>query len=369
MNLEWNCAIDVRMSRCLELVLICCCLFVPGCTGIGPRTVHDDRVDYINAISESWKEQMLLNVVKIRYGDVPIFLDVASIISQYSIETQLDARFGWAQQNSQGSNNQSVGGSAKYTDRPTVTYSPMAGEKFARSLLTPIRPSMIMSLIQAGYPVDLVLRFCVHSINGIQNEYGGQARERAADDTFYPLLAALKRIQRAGALGFRVSKGVDGSDVIINFPQKVAPEIVTDIDFALSVLQLEPKVREYEVGYGLIPNGRREIAMLTRSVFDILVDVASHIEVPARHVEEKRVNPTKLIAPELDSTVRHLIQSRSAESKPADSMVAAKYRGYWFSIDDRDPVSKRLFSFLMFILALTETGDRSSAPLLTIPTG
>ena len=28
---------------------------------------------------------MLLNIVKIRYGDAPIFLDVASIINQYPL--------------------------------------------------------------------------------------------------------------------------------------------------------------------------------------------------------------------------------------------------------------------------------------------
>jgi len=355
--------------RILATLLSSALVFPAGCAGIGPRTVQEDRVDYINAISESWKEQMLLNIVKIRYGDVPIFLDVASVISQYSIETSLDARFGWAQQNSQGTNNQSVGGSAKYTDRPTVTYSPLAGEKFARSLMTPVRPVVVMSLIQAGYPVDLVLRFCAHSINGLRNDYGGPARERAADKDFYPLLAALKRIQNAGALGFRVLRGADGSDVIINFPLKVDPQVLSDIQFVLDKLQLEPNVREYNLGYGLVPSGRKEIAMLTRSIFDILIDVASHIEVPAEHVQEQRVNNTIPAASDVDSALHHLVRVQSSKQRPKDTMVMTRYRDYWFWIDDRDQVSKRLFSFLMFILALTETGDRATAPLVTIPTG
>lgn len=37
-----------------------------GCSGIGPGTVTRDRSDYINAITESWKKQMLLNMVKLR---------------------------------------------------------------------------------------------------------------------------------------------------------------------------------------------------------------------------------------------------------------------------------------------------------------
>ena len=46
-------------------------------------TVARDRFDYITAISDSWKAQMLLNVVKLRYADAPVFLDVASVITQY----------------------------------------------------------------------------------------------------------------------------------------------------------------------------------------------------------------------------------------------------------------------------------------------
>jgi hypothetical protein len=47
-----------------------------GCASIGPGTVTRDRFDYVTAISDSWKSQMLFNLVKLRYGDAPVFLDV-----------------------------------------------------------------------------------------------------------------------------------------------------------------------------------------------------------------------------------------------------------------------------------------------------
>jgi hypothetical protein len=126
-------------------------LLLSGCAGLGPRTIRSDRFDYINAISDSWKEQMLLNIVKIRYGDVPIFMDISSVISQYSIESQFDARLGWNQSSNPGIfRNEALDATTKYTDKPTITYSPISGEKFARSLMTPIQPAAVMSLIQAG---------------------------------------------------------------------------------------------------------------------------------------------------------------------------------------------------------------------------
>ena len=64
---------------------------VVGCRGIGPGTVARDRYDYSASISESWKRQTLLNIVKLRYLDPPIFVDVGQIVSGYSLETGVSA--------------------------------------------------------------------------------------------------------------------------------------------------------------------------------------------------------------------------------------------------------------------------------------
>src|SRR5512144_3011650 len=86
-----------------------------GCMGIGPGTVARDRFDYTSAVAESWKRSMLLNIVKIRYGDAPIFLDVASIINQYQLTTDVNASFGWSFPPS--GNNQRVGVDGSFIDR------------------------------------------------------------------------------------------------------------------------------------------------------------------------------------------------------------------------------------------------------------
>ena len=63
---------------------------IVGCTTMGPTTIPRDRFDYAAAISESWKNQMLLNLVKARYSDAPVFLDIASAINSYSLETDVN---------------------------------------------------------------------------------------------------------------------------------------------------------------------------------------------------------------------------------------------------------------------------------------
>ena len=96
-----------------------------GCAPLGPPTVSRDRFEYTNAVAESWKRQMLLNILKIRYGDAPIFLDVTSIINQYSLETELRGTLGWS--NPPIADRQELAGTGRYYDRPTITYAPLRG--------------------------------------------------------------------------------------------------------------------------------------------------------------------------------------------------------------------------------------------------
>src|SRR6185437_661626 len=76
------------VARLFGLALL---LPVMACGSIGPGSVPRDRTDYIGAVAESWKEQTLLNVVRLRYGDAPTFLDVSSVISAYTFQGQLSA--------------------------------------------------------------------------------------------------------------------------------------------------------------------------------------------------------------------------------------------------------------------------------------
>ena len=144
-------------------------LAIAGCMHVGPNTVEVDRFDYSTAIAESWKQQTLLNIVKLRYADLPVFVDVASVVSGYSLETSTSAMGQLASSSALQGNTLAIGGAGRFTDRPTITYVPMTGEKFLRGLLTPIDPKNIFFMIQAGYPADFILALAVESINGVRN--------------------------------------------------------------------------------------------------------------------------------------------------------------------------------------------------------
>ena len=73
----------------LEVVIGAFCLsavLLTGCASMGPPTIARDRFDCLASISDSWKRQMLLNLLKVRYTDAPVFMDISSAINSYSLE-------------------------------------------------------------------------------------------------------------------------------------------------------------------------------------------------------------------------------------------------------------------------------------------
>src|SRR5262245_54209967 len=131
--------IRVRIASLPRVFVLLPCLFACGCMTLGPRTIPRDRFDYVASMNESWKRQALINIVRLRYLEPPSFVDVGQIVSGYSLETGIDAG-GQLARTGAGDTFLRAGGHTVFTDRPTITYTPMTGRRFVRGLMTPIPP-------------------------------------------------------------------------------------------------------------------------------------------------------------------------------------------------------------------------------------
>ncbi|WP_342348831.1 hypothetical protein [uncultured Nitrospira sp.] len=360
---------STRRSEWLhQLVTVAALLCLQGCVSFGALTLDRDRMDFTQAVANSWKQQSLLNIVKLRYGDTPIFVDIGQIVTGYELVSTVQAGstiFPWGHP----SNFFNFGAQGQYTDRPTITYVPLTGSQFIRTLMTPIPPIRLFELVESGYPIDFLLNISVQSMNALSNARGG-ARPRPADPEFVKVLKSLRQIQDSGAVGLRAEHDQDdkkGGGLALTFPLKpIPPEIQSQRDALKRMLGLNPAATDFRIVYGAMQENDNVLAIQTRSGMQILRELSSFVQVPEEHQREHGVFPQAMVPPEGQEPMPPLIQILSGTSKPAEAFAMIPYNDLWFWIDNRDLHSKVTLTFLLILMTLAETGEKAPSPLLTI---
>lgn len=337
-------------------------LVLSGCASVGPGTITRDRFDYTTAIRDTEQEQLLVNIVRLRYLEAPVFLKVASIINQYSLEGSVSL----SAMNASGNlpDTQSIGGVGRWIDRPTITYTPITGRTFAQSLLTPIPPDALLAMVHAGWSGEFLFRIAVRSINGVENESASPVSRRSADPEFREFLQLWDNLRRARILGLRR----DDTGATVKFfgyieESDVSDDVAKDIKRLRSLLGLDSSISEFAISYGLIPDEPNEIVLLTSSIMEIISELSWRIDVPTEHVQASRTLSTFESSGVFDAPI---FRVHTATEKPVDAYVAVYERGVWFYVDDRDLISKRTFALLQVLLSLTESSEGAAGPIVTI---
>lgn len=356
------------------LLILAVALGHTGCRHYGPRSIVADRIPYNAAIATSWKEQTLLNIVKLRYMDTPFFIDVPQITSGYTLQGIATANAAivppvnplanFSQQLAAGLNLQGA-----YQDRPTISYAPQTGSQFIRNLTQPINPGSVLFLLQSGYPADVVFGLTVESINGVRNRSVSGGQLRPADPEFDRIVRSLRKAQISGHAGIRVEQIKDeqgkikGDSVVFFFhDQNIDPELARELAEVRKILGLDPKGRDFRVVFGATASNPNEIAILSRSVIRILSELSTYVEVPIEHLARGSAPDLG----DLEPGPQPPFQVFSGAKRPSDPFVCICYEGQWFWIEKSDFLSKRTMGYLLVLLALADTGTRESLPVITI---
>ena len=206
---------------------------------MGPRFIEGSRTDYNVAMGNTESEQILLNLVRLRYGDAPYFLEATALNTQFLLAPSVEAGSTF---DFDGASTYSLKGKLAYEEKPTVTYSPLRGENFVRQILSRISLETILLLDSSGWSTERVIRLCVEDINGIDNaaKASGPTPSEPPDiSAFNELVTILASLEAKGGLSITESSNQTKST-------KYTVEFSSEKEFASEINKLRQVLRIVE---------------------------------------------------------------------------------------------------------------------------
>jgi len=362
-----------------------------GCQSVGPEAIKLGRAQYNAAIQQTNKEQLLLNLVRLRYRDTTYFLEVSAVNTQLVVSAGGGASAGWGRVSPSSSSlslsgetgsvsqtrghtaSRSLGLSADigYEEKPNITYQPLSGEKFVVQMMSPVSLDTILLLNHSGWSIERIMRVTVQAANQVLNAPGasGPTPDYVPEYRVFRRVAELMRgFQRQRKLWIGRLPGDLPGHVVMFVARDGSPER----DELCQLLHIDPDHERYTLTTGVLNSDPSAIAVIPRSVMGMMFYLSQAVDVPPEHVADGRV--TRTLRPdgsELDwqEVVGSLMDIKVSSEPPPEAFVRTLYRDHWFYIDDRDRDSKSTFSLLRQLISLQGGEIRGNAPVLTIPVG
>lgn len=332
--------------------------------------VPQDQFGYAAAIGDAKKQQILMNIVKLRYAEWPVFLEVHQVVAGYNWEQTGTASLSLRRIFDAGERDTAqLGYTGKFVERPTITYSPLGGENFVRNILTPARPESLLSLIQSGWPADRLFQTMVQSVNGKRNRHVIYGTDYPVDPAFIRFVKLLKKIHLANAISIRVRQ-TEGQNAVseLSFRSHLLDsETKQELDEVKALLGLNLDVDSYNIIWDSISEDPNTIAIQTRSVVQVMTAMALFVELPPEEITKGGAMALESIQKDDAAALPPLMRIRSGASAPKDAFVAVRYHNRFFWIDGHDWNSKASLAYLTLLLTVTESGD-VKGPQLTIST-
>jgi hypothetical protein len=350
-------------------VLYSLLIMLSGCSKFGYEQIAPDRFNYNESIAQSANEQMLLNLVRLRYQDVPVFLAVGSVLTQYVYAGNAGINAAAVES---GSSIAGISAGMLYIERPTITYNPLSGDDFARQLLTPIPAELIFSLIQSGWPADQLLKMTLQRINGISNapinaQQGGY--DQKARQNFQRMVELTLKLRARSAIEMQAEINGDKKISSLVFEDNKDASTIALINEFKALLHLHPEQSVFRVTTQIARREQDEITIKVRSILTLMIFLATGVEVPdAMHQHSWQADPNSANEVE-EGLLQSPLQVYAHQEEPGSAFVTVQYRQYWYFIKNTDLKSKQAFGLLTYLFQLQSPKSPAQAPVLTIPTG
>jgi hypothetical protein len=415
-------------------VLVCAlavtCL-VQGCRTVGPRLYQGNFNDYTDAISKTSDGQMLANLVRMRYLESPIFLQVSSVSTSFNVSGNVGASAGL---NPGRADDYGLSAGGSISESPTITFSMPDSEKYYGRLLAPLSAKQVTSLVLAGFDSELVFGTAVRGVNGLRNlnaSFENSPKERSDAARFSEVFALIKKLRAErivdlelggketfwsspmkvnatgeiaqvlllGAASYAMSNDAeivgypDGTWQTHKYEKHMALRFSPASDDSPDARRLKEllalKADHYNFSFveaemvnaekprgvlGQSPGALDpsviwvEIGVRGRSMLEIMQVAAKQVRVPEDDIRLGTASASQSQDANGASASSDWLVIKSSAAKP-NSSLRVNHRGSWFYIDDTDLQSRESFAMINALFAVVGGTVPGAQPVMTIPVG
>ena len=333
-----------------------------GCAGPGPAAITNGRGVYLDVINRTDDEQLLAIVVRKRYDETFGMLAVSSVTASMKLGGSIGANAGVGSANSYEGNLVPLSAGVVYEENPTVSYTPMRGEKFIERMLAPVSAEQALLLCRMSTAEVEVLRLIIRRVNGLANPLYSSL---PASEGFGRFVTLYTRLRERGKLDFVRSERGEYELLLHDYTAEDAVEVgellrTLGVDRGAAGGPVAVPVRFF-VG----SPEKRGVDLETPSALEVIEAAAGGVEVPEEHLADGLARPLR------SSGSAGLFTVHSSASRPLHAAVAVQHKGWWYFVDARDTASKQGFAILRTLVGmrLDDAHQGQPAPVLTVPVG
>ncbi len=383
--------------------------FLNACQSIGPAELKANRKVYNEVARESELEQLLQNIVRVRYSESSYFLKLTSLTTSFSFSSSLSASPSLSYNtNSPGSfssvsRSLSASPSLSYSDSPTLSFIPIESAEFANQVQAPLTLTQLLTPYSGNYgeiPDFIFLSRLVFNTMGDHSNAGSLVESKVIElpryKNFYEILHLILNLRLNGSINIHENDLKDLAMVHIEFYSR-RDSLSPDALKLKKLLRVPKNADGFYLAESfdpcanpegedlLTPNSKphyrsecplsRTIYVEMRSILQIARFLSYAVQIPASDYEKGYVfelkNPDGTPY-DLKELFNNLFTVYSSDEEPEDTYVKVYLHHHWFYIKNSDIHSKITFTFLqrlMTLIAGSQGTPAQSAPILTIPVG
>lgn len=379
----------MKLNKYQALFLSTAFSLLTGCSSMGPQHIDIDRAHYNDIVRQTDLEQLLKNIVRLRYVETSSYFQVTNVTASYSLVKGLSGQLVGPPSSLSYYPQWSAAPNLVYSDSPTISYAPLGNAAFVASLEKPVDFNYFLLLTHGGhYDFDVLGKMILTQIGPLVNSPSATSMsvyETPNYQNYYRFVDTVERMRINEEIMPKPIYFNQTLGIMLHFKQKNSADalllkkmvgVPASSANIIIIPEGEAVIVEEQNGQLVVPVQSNKLSNVvyaqTRSIEAILTFLSHGVQVPYADIQahvtiEKRYTNNTVY--NWDPVMNGVITIYSSDFEPKEDVMVKTYvNNHWFYIKASDVQSKTtLYLIIKLIELVSVLPPQYQGPSLTLP--